>query len=368
MYRIQTFYKMKHIVFFHLFNDYSGSPKVLKMVLDGVIRRGYKTDLVTSKGGVLDNLSALFRVGKYSYPYHFSENPVVTALSYCTIQIYTFFLSFRWMFKRNVVFYINTLLPIGPALAGRIMGKKVIYHYHENAAVKGKFYKILAFFMQHLAHEIVCVSAYQAHFLNRKSHVSVVPNAVNNQFICRLHPSPETAFLRKRVLMLGSLKLYKGPIEFIQLAQQLPQFCFELVINDTQDHIDEFICEHNVMVPQNLTLFARQHDVAPFYNRASLVLNLSNKDLFIETFGLTALEAMSAGLPVIVPTEGGIAELVKDGVNGYKMDVHHLNEISKRIVEILTNKNLYLKLSQNALKDSRRFDESTMIEQIVSYF
>ena len=58
----------------------------------------------------------------------------------------------------------------------------------------------------------------------------------------------------------------------------------------------------------NLQIISRRNDVTPFYNEASIVLNLSDKQRFVETFGLTALEAMSAGLPVIVPTEGGIAE------------------------------------------------------------
>jgi len=53
----------------------------------------------------------------------------------------------------------------------------------------------------------------------------------------------------------------------------------------------------------NLQIISRQNDVTPFYNEASIVLNLSDKQRFVETFGLTALEAMSAGLPVIVPTE-----------------------------------------------------------------
>lgn len=39
---------MKHIVCFHLFNDYSGSPKVLKMVLQGILDKGYEVDLITS--------------------------------------------------------------------------------------------------------------------------------------------------------------------------------------------------------------------------------------------------------------------------------------------------------------------------------
>ena len=46
---------MKKIVCFHLFNDFSGSPKVLKSVLDGLLQRGCAVDVVTSRGGVLDN-------------------------------------------------------------------------------------------------------------------------------------------------------------------------------------------------------------------------------------------------------------------------------------------------------------------------
>ncbi len=32
----------KHIVCFHLYNDYSGSPKVLRMVLEGCCRRNIR--------------------------------------------------------------------------------------------------------------------------------------------------------------------------------------------------------------------------------------------------------------------------------------------------------------------------------------
>ena len=149
---------MKRIVCFHLFNDYSGSPKVLRMVLEGMLKKGYRVDLVSSKGGVLDELLHYKNLKKHSYRYKFSNNPVVTMLRYASVQLYTFFLSFRWLFCKDVVFYINTLLPLGPALAGRMMGKRVVYHYHENAFVKGAFYKTLAVLMQKLANEIICVS------------------------------------------------------------------------------------------------------------------------------------------------------------------------------------------------------------------
>ena len=355
---------MKRIVCFHLFNDYSGSPKVLRMVLEGVLNKGYRVDLVSSKGGVLDELLHYPNLRKHSYPYRFSSNGAVTMLRYGLVQLFTFFLSFRWRFCKDVVFYINTLLPVGPALAGRLMGKRVVYHYHENAFVKGAFYKMLAAMMERLAHRIICVSEYQASFLICKEKVTVIPNALPEAFVKRLKPDPEAAFERKTVLMLGSLKEYKGTKEFIQLSQRMPQYNFILVINDTQENIDGYLSEKHYTSEENLVLYPRQADVAKFYQQASVVLNLSDKRQFIETFGLTALEAMTAGLPVIVPTEGGIAEMVDDGINGYKIDVADLDKIEQHIQELLTDKTKYVEMAEQALACAKRFDANEMIDQI----
>ncbi len=355
---------MKHIVCFHLFNDYSGSPKVLKVVLQRMLDKGYQVDLVTSTSGVLDELQQYPNLRKHTYSYSFSATPIVTMLRYFGVQLLTFFWAFRWLLQKNVVFYINTLLPVAPALAGRLMRKKVVYHYHENATVKGCFYRILATVMQRLAHRIICVSHYQASFLRRKKGIRVVPNALPQSFVDRLIPMPEEAFGRKRILMLGSLKKYKSPLEFIELANLLPQYSFEMVINDTLENIDSFIKEHQLNIGANLIIYPRQNDVVPFYNRASLVLNLSNKDMAIETFGLTALEAMSAALPVIVPTVGGIAEMVENGTNGYQIDVQNMHKIEEMILKIMSDKKLYLHLSNNALKYSAQYREKKMIDDI----
>ena len=109
---------------------------------------------------------------------------------------------------------------------------------------------------------------------------------------------------------------------------------------------------------------SRQDDVASSYNKASLVLNLSDKQKFIETFGLTALEAMSAGLPVIIPTEGGIAEMVENGKNGYKIDVQDLKEIETQIKLLLSDRNRYQQMAINAQKYSQSFSEESMISKI----
>ena len=208
--------------------------------------------------------------------------------------------------------------------------------------------------MQHLATEIICVSHYQASFLKRKNRV--VYNSLSKEFLSKLNPNPEEAFRCKKVLMISSLKEYKGVVQFIQIATALSEFGFILVINDNSDNIHRFLKKHQLILPLNITVFPRQEDVAHFYNTASLVLNLSDKNLFIETFGLTALEAMSAALPVIVPTVGGIAELVDDGVNGYKIDVQNIDKIVDTIKYLFYDKEKYLLLAENALKISEKIN------------
>lgn len=114
----------------------------------------------------------------------------------------------------------------------------------------------------------------------------------------------------------------------------------------------------------NLSILSRQNDVASLYNKASLVLNLSDIHKFIETFGLTALEAMSAGLPVVVPTVGGIAEMVEDGINGYKIDVQDLEKIETHIKLLLSERNRYQQMASNAQKFSQSYSEESMISAI----
>ena len=110
------------------------------------------------------------------------------------------------------------------------------------------------------------------------------------------------------------------------------------------------------------------NEVSTFYNRASVVITLTNPQMAIETFGLTTLEAMSAGLPVIVPTVGGIAEMVEDGVNGYKTDVQQMSLIEEQIGRMLENGNDYRLMADRALECSRRYDgerTNSRIERIL---
>jgi len=83
---------MKRLVCFHLFNDYSGSPKVLRMVLERLAEKEMQIDLVTSKGeGALNDLNKYENIHFCGYSYRFSSNPVITLLRYMCAGIYFLF-------------------------------------------------------------------------------------------------------------------------------------------------------------------------------------------------------------------------------------------------------------------------------------
>jgi UDP-glucose:(heptosyl)LPS alpha-1,3-glucosyltransferase len=69
-----------------------------------------------------------------------------------------------------------------------------------------------------------------------------------------------------------------------------------------------------------------------YYRAADIFIMLSKFD----TFGMVVLEAMAAGLPVIVSSNVGAKDLVDDGINGFVLPYHQdSDDAADRIVRLL---------------------------------
>ena len=353
------------IIAFHMLNDFSGSPKVLEGVLEGLIEAGDNVELFTSSGGVLDRLPDSSCLCRHKVRYSFSRrNLPLSFLKFFRANTAYFFRALAKRRRADRVFYINTIMPFGAAIGAKLRGNRVVYHCHENAYAKGVHYRIYSRLMEWLADDVICVSNQQAAYLNRSKGIHVVPNSLDPQFVACLKPDPEAAFRSRTLLMVCSLRGYKGISQFVRLAEMMPDLNFSLVINEEKEVVEHFCSKKNFSRIHNLTVHARTHDVARHYNSASLLLNLSDPRKFVETFGMTAIEGMAAALPAIVPTQGGIASLVDDGVNGYRIDSDNLQEISRRIQELLSDKALYKRFAANALAKSASFSRPKAVGAI----
>lgn len=80
-----------------------------------------------------------------------------------------------------------------------------------------------------------------------------------------------------------------------------------------------------------------------------------------EDFGMTPVEAMASGKPVIAPDEGGYKETVIDGVTGKLIDNIDADKLSDAIKEIGKNPQNYKDAS---LKQAKKFDTRIFIEEI----
>ncbi len=358
----------KKIVAVHLLNDYSGSPRVLAMAIDGFRRQGWDVDLYTSRGpGFLSECDACV----HPIPYRFHENKWLRLWALLRVQFWLFAAMWRYRDTPDVVFWINTLMPFGAALAGRLMGKRVVYHVHETSVRPVALKRWLRLVARHTAHHAVFVSR----FLQKAEALpgvpsSVVYNALPEEFVFQaaLHEKATDPDMRRpfTVLMLCSLKDYKGVGEFVQLAGRLPRCQFVLVLNAEMDEIGDWFAQRGLSVPDNLVVFPAQRNVHPFYQRADVVCNLSHPERWVETFGMTLLEAMSYGIPVIAPPAGGPAELVRQGENGFLIDPHDLEALAHAIELLQKDEALYASLAARARDFAARFSVAEMQRQLVA--
>lgn len=114
-----------------------------------------------------------------------------------------------------------------------------------------------------------------------------------------------------------------------------------------------------------VTFAGSRVNIESIFKQSHLFLLLSD----YESFGLSALEAMACGTPVVVSDSGGLTEIVQDEKTGLLCPVGDIGAIADRAVSLLTDKNRWEEMGRQAARDAlERFKEDVIISQYEAFY
>ncbi|UII21336.1 glycosyltransferase family 4 protein [Fulvivirga ligni] len=357
---------MSRIYAIHLLNDRSGSPFVFRQAIEALVESGNEIILYTSESnnGFLSDIENI----EYNYiSYEWNKIKIITLFNFLKVNLYILLSLFFKIHKSDTI-YINSLLPFGGAIAGKLKGCRVIYHMHE-VSIKPR---LLKRYLIMVANRCCNLCIHVSHFLKEELSLKikrqvVISNSLPQTFIDKaLDNQALNKSDRFTILMICSLKDFKGIPEFIRLSTELPEMRFILVLNASLNDVEKYFSNYHI--PKNLYAYPSQKDVHPYYQRASVVVNLSRTNEWLETFGMTVLEGMYYGKPCIVPTKGGASELIHDDYNGYRIDGNNIGSLKRSLMAMEEDPGLYQDLSENSLSKASHYTPTIFKNEIVKLF
>jgi glycosyltransferase involved in cell wall biosynthesis len=157
----------------------------------------------------------------------------------------------------------------------------------------------------------------------------------------------------KFVLFLGRLTMQKGPEYFLRAAAKAVKFCPELrfIVAGSGEKFSalvELASQLKISHKVFFTGFLQGEDIRRVLQKADLFVMSS----VTEPFGLTALEAIKAGVPCIVSRTAGVSEILH---HVCKADFWDTNEMANQMVNILRHASLAAALRENAAREAEAY-------------
>ena len=225
------------------------------------------------------------------------------------------------------------------------------------------FFTITKFSIEH-SDAVTAVSSYLQQETYRafgctSCGIHVVPNFVN---LDEFRPDPKRRPQKEKVLMhISNMRPVKRLLDVVRIFalvnKQLPS---RLVLaGDGPDRIAAEQEAEHLGVAAKVRFVGPIEDVADMLRWADLYLLPSRS----ESFGLSALEALATGVPVVGSRAGGLPEVVRHGVDGVLAPVGDVDSMADGAIALLSDDARWHAASTAARERAQEFAEGHVIPQ-----
>ena len=150
---------------------------------------------------------------------------------------------------------------------------------------------------------------------------------------------------------------------FARVRQEIPSVL--VMVGDGPDRVHAEAEARELGVDDRVFFLGKIEAVAPLLSAADLFLIPSQS----ESFGLSALEALASGVPVVGSATGGLPEVVRDGETGVLCEVGDIDAMAAAAIDMLRDRDRWEEMSTLAARDAReRFAMDDVVEQYESFY
>ena len=197
---------------------------------------------------------------------------------------------------------------------------------------------------------------------NVDKDIKVIPNFIGLQKTERVSPCKRSVMASADELIVTHISNFRKVKRvddvvrvFYGIKQQLPAKLI-MVGDGPEREIADQLCK-DLGIKKKVLFLGNTSDIDRILCFTDLFLLPSES----ESFGLSALEAMAAGVPVVSSNAGGLSEVNEEGVSGYLCSIGDVQTMAEKAIYILSDKDRLAQFKQNARKVAARFDEEKII-------
>ncbi|WP_019037075.1 glycosyltransferase family 4 protein [Psychroflexus tropicus] len=245
---------------------------------------------------------------------------------------------------------------------------KLVYTEHSTSNKRRhKFiFKILDRIIYSFIDEIICITEASRIELNkhlsRTNNIAVVKNAIILENYSK--QSSYFDFFKDsfRLIQVSSFREQKDQMTVLRAMMLLPNSIKLILVGDgplKYSH-QKFVKENNLS--DRVVFLGNRKDVSELLGYSDIVIQSSH----YEGFGLTALEGMAAGKPVVASNVEGLNEVI--GNYGILFEKGNHRELSKLVMNLYSDNEYYRKIKTNCLLRSKHFSIEKMTEEYIKIY